>query len=393
MKKFTAILLALLLAGCAAETAAPVATSPSTAATTQPTTLPPETTEPTTVATEPPTIFEIYGPMMDSMTTEELVGQLFLARYPGHSVAVQEQQTYHLGGYILFYADFEYETPSSSKEKLDALQAGVKIPMLLAVDEEGGTVARLSGNPNFRGSRFPSPRNLFDQGGMELILETELEKCALIRDSGLNVNMAPVCDITTDPYAFMYKRSLGQSAEVTGEFIENVVALMKQEKIGSVLKHFPGYGDNADTHVGSATDQRSLEELKSCDLVPFAAGIEAGCDAILVSHTVIGCLDDQFPATLSPIVMDYLRNTMGFEGVIVTDDLRMDAIAAYYDTGEAAVQAILAGNDLLCSSQYITQYNAVLQAVQDGTIPMERVRQSVARILKWKENLGLLPTI
>ena len=390
MRKITAILLALFLAGCAAETAAPTETTQPITAPTIQTTLPEETTEPTTIATEPPTIFDIYAPMMDSMTTEELVGQLFLARYPGHTIAAQEQQNYHLGGYILFYADFEYETPSSSKEKLAALQAGVKIPMLLAVDEEGGTVARLSGNPNFRSSRFPSPRNLFDQGGTELVLETELEKCALIRDSGLNVNMAPVCDITTDPYAFMYKRSLGQSAEVTGEFIQDMVGLMKEEKIGSVLKHFPGYGNNVDTHVGTAVDNRTLEELESCDLIPFAAGIAAGCDAILVSHTVIGCLDDQFPATLSAAVMDYLRNDMGFEGVIVTDDLRMDAIAAHYDTGEAAVQAILAGNDLLCSSQYITQYEAVLQAVQDGTIPMERVRQSVARILKWKEDLGLL---
>lgn len=393
MKKLGAILLALILVGCAAETAAPTVNTQATTAPTEQTTLPPETTEPTTVATEPPTIFDIYGPMMDSMTTEELVGQLFLARYPGYHQAAADQEKYHLGGYILFYADFEYETPTSSKAKLDALQEGVKIPMLLAVDEEGGTVARLSSNPNFRSSRFPSPRSLYDQGGMELILETELEKCQLLRDSGVNVNMAPVCDITTDPYAFMYKRSLGQSPEITGEFVQNVVGLMKQEKIGSVLKHFPGYGNNVDTHVGSANDAKSLEELESVDLVPFAAGITAGCDAILVTHTIIESLDKENPATLSPAVMNYLRENMGFEGVIVTDDLRMDAIAAHYSTGDAAVQAILAGNDLLCSSQYITQYEAVLQAVLDGTIPMDQIRQSVARILKWKTDLGLIPEI
>lgn len=393
MKKFIAILLALLLCGCAAEPAAPVVATLPTVPATAPSQTTAPTTEPTTVATEPPTIFDIYAPIMDGMSTEELVGQLFLARYPGHSYAAEAQKQYNLGGYILFGSDFDGETPGSIRQKLSALQQQAAIPMLMAVDEEGGTVTRLSSREAFRAQRFPSPRNLYNQGGIELVLTAEEEKCQLLLESGLNVNMAPVCDITTSESAFMYKRSLGQSADITSDYIRQVVQLMSDRQVGSVLKHFPGYGNNDDTHIGSAIDTRTLEELEQKDLIPFAAGIEAGCGAILVSHTVIGCLDEENPATLSPAVIDYLRNTMGFEGVIITDDLQMQAITDVYDVGEAAVLAILAGNDMLCSSEYPLQYDAVLQAVQDGTIPMEQIRQSVARILKWKTDLGLIPKI
>ena len=390
MKKSVILFLALLLTGCTVVTQTP------TVAPTQATMTEAETTQetqptyaaiPSTEATVPTEPFEAQ---MDAMTTEELVGQLFLARYPGHSRAAQDLAQYHFGGYILFSADFEGESPSSISGTIQGLQDAATTPLLIAVDEEGGTVARLSGKSGFRESRFPSPRDLFDEGGIDLVLQTEQEKCDLLKSSGINVNMAPVCDITTDPNAFMYKRSLGQSAGVTGGYIRDVVTLMQDNKVGSVLKHFPGYGNNADTHIGSAVDTRTLEDLEQNDLVPFKTGIDAGCGAILVSHTVIGCLDEEYPATLSPTVIKYLREEMGFDGVIMTDDLQMDAITDVYGAGDAAVMAILAGNDLLCSSEYAVQYEAVLQAVQDGTIPMEQLKQSVSRILAWKADLGLL---
>ena len=143
---------------------------------------------------------------------------------------------------------------------------------------------------------------------MNAIQETETEKCQLLRSLGINVNMAPVCDITTNPQAFMYNRSLGQSPVITGTFVQTVVSLMADYQVGSVLKHFPGYGENADTHVGIATDSRSLEALEQHDLLPFSIGIQAGCDAILVSHTIVECLDQEVPASLSPAVHQYLRN-------------------------------------------------------------------------------------
>lgn len=333
--------------------------------------------------------FDPYA-IINTMTAEELVGQLFLARCPDGGIAETELQKYHLGGYILFGRDFEGQTPDSIRQTISSYQALSVIPMLIAVDEEGGTVCRVSSRTAFRSSRFQSPRNLYVQGGLDLILETEQEKCNLLTSLGINVNMAPVCDITTDPNAFMYSRSLGQSPQVTGQYIAAVVSAMSAGTTGSVLKHFPGYGNNTDTHTGIAVDSRALEVLESADLVPFRSGIAAGCDAILISHTVVTCLDSALPASLSPAVIGYLRNTMGFEGVIVTDDLVMDAITKQYGIGEAAVLAVLAGNDLLCSSDYAIQYNAVLDAVNAGRISLAQVKASVARILQWKHDLALI---
>jgi beta-N-acetylhexosaminidase len=224
---------------------------------------------------------------------------------------------------------------------------------------------------------------------MKLVLSTEEEKCILLKELGINVNMAPVCDITTKSSAFMYQRSLGQSPEITGDFASGVCNTMASYGIGSVLKHFPGYGNNADTHTGIAKDKRTLEELENCDLIPFAMAIENGCDAILVSHTIVQCLDPEYPASLSPAVHRYLRSEMVFGGVIVTDDLYMQAITDVYGHGEAAVLAVLAGNDLLCVTNYATQYKAVLAAVEEGRIPLEQVDLSVERILRWKYRLGL----
>lgn len=187
----------------------------------------------------------------------------------------------------------------------------------------------------------------------------------------------------------MYDRSLGQSPEVTGEFVSSAVAIMAEYRLGSVLKHFPGYGNNTDTHTGIATDSRALEALED-GLRPFAAGIEAGCGAVLVSHTIVTCLDDTLPASLSPGVHRCLREEMGFDGVIVTDDLVMQAITDRYGEGEAAVLAVLAGNDLLCVTNYALQYQAVMEAVESGRIPIDTLRAAVRRVLQWKYDLGLL---
>jgi len=199
-----------------------------------------------------------------------------------------------------------------------------------------------------------------------------------------------VADLSTNPEDFIYPRTLGRDARETADYIARVVTQMEADRMGSVLKHFPGYGDNADTHTGLAVDSRSLQELESSDLLPFAAGIEAGCGAVLVSHNIVQALDGDSPASLSPAVHQYLRDTMGFDGVVMTDDLVMEAITDRYGTGEAAVLAVQAGNDLLCSTDYAEQYSAVLSAVLDGRIDFDALNASVTRILKWKQNLGLL---
>lgn len=187
----------------------------------------------------------------------------------------------------------------------------------------------------------------------------------------------------------MYRRSLGQSQAVTGEFVTDSIQTMGRFGVAAVMKHFPGYGNNADTHTGIARDSRSLETLETEDMQPFFAGISAGGGAILVSHTIVEAIDPEYPASLSQPMNYYLRLAMNFGGVIITDDLSMDAIAAQYGTEEAAVLAVLAGNDLLCSTEFETQYSAVLKACHSGRIPEAVLNEAVERVLRWKAQMGL----
>lgn len=378
MRILAILLCFLLLTGCASE---PEESIPAIA-----TKSIPETTvliEPATT-TPPDPIREL----MDQMSLEERVGQLFLARCDGAS-AVQHVQDCHLGGFVLFGTDFENETPDSLRAKLASYQDAARIPLLIAVDEEGGTVTRISRYPAFRDASFPSPRDSYAWGGMVQALTNEEEKCQLLSSLNINVNLGPVCDISTDADAFMYQRSLGQDAATTAGYVAGTVQLMNAYNIGSVLKHFPGYGNNTDTHTGIAVDSRTLEALEGNDLIPFEAGVKANCGAIMVSHTIVEALDSEFPASLSPAVHTYLREKMGFEGVILTDDLVMQAITDQYGAGEAAVLAVLVGNDLLCSTDYVTQYEAVLAAVLDGRIDIDVLNSAVRNVLEWKMDLGL----
>ena len=382
-RRFAPILLCLLfLFGCSSSHHAEQTTIPTQTY---------ETEEPqvTTTASTQPVSFDPYA-IIETMSVESMVGQLFLGSCPGKSSAIQDITTYQPGGFVLFGSDFENETPQSLQKTLEEYQAASDIPMLLAVDEEGGSVVRVTRYPQFRNEPFPSPRSLYAQGGKESVLSAEAEKCDLLRSMGINVNLGPVCDVTTNQNSFMYSRSLGLSPQSTGSMIASMVHTMSSKGIGSVLKHFPGYGDNADTHIGSALDSRSLQQLVGNDLVPFSCGIAAGCDAIMVSHTVIAAMDDTLPASLSPNVHRYIREQMHFDGVLITDDLIMDAISGTYGDGEAAVLAILAGNDMLCTGAFQKQYPAVLDAVNSGRIQMDTLRKSVARILIWKRDLGLI---
>lgn len=327
--------------------------------------------------------------LLDTMTLEEKVGQLFFVRYPGKK-APEEEARYQFGGYILFGRDFQELTKGEVAAQVEACQKEAKIPMLMGVDEEGGTVVRVSLNPNLRETPFPSPRELFKQGGLTMVTETEAEKCQLLKELGINVNFAPVCDVSQKEDAFMYSRSLGQNAQVTGDFVRETVGVYREENVGCVLKHFPGYGENGDTHTGVVVDRRSYADFLEEDFLPFREGIRAGAGCVLVSHNVVTCVDDEKPASLSGEWHRVLREELGFAGCVITDDLVMGAIQDYCDASSAAVQAVLAGNDLLCCSDYSTQYPAVWEAVQKGEISEDRVEQSVRRVLRWKVALGLL---
>lgn len=329
---------------------------------------------------------EVY---VDSLTLEQQVAQLFFARCPDVQ-AVELAAQYDIGGYILFGRDFENQTPDSLRQTITSYQQAAATPMLIGVDEEGGTVVRVSAYPAFRAGRFQSPQSLFAEGGLERIQSDTKEKDALLSSLGINVNLAPVCDVSTSPSDFINARAFGQDAQATSDYVRTVVEQMKIDGMGMVLKHFPGYGNNVDTHTGIAQDDRPLEQFRSSDFLPFAAGIESDAQAILVCHNIVSCMDDTLPASLSPAVHKVLREELGFDGVVMTDDLVMQAITDYTGDADAAVLAVQAGNDMLISSDFVTQYNAVLSAVQNGTISKTAIRDSAVRVLRWKIQLGLI---
>ena len=327
--------------------------------------------------------------MLESMTLEEKVGQMFYVRCPDVG-AIEYVEKYHLGGFILFGRDFEGKTVDEITADIAGYQSQAKIPLLIGVDEEGGTVVRVSDNPNLRESAFPSPKTVYQDGGWEAIEATETEKADLLLSLGINVNMAPVCDITSNGDSFMYDRSFSGDVEEVCTFVTKVVGIYNQKRLGSVLKHFPGYGDNTDTHQDMSYDAKPYEDFESTDFLPFEAGIAANADAILVEHNIVASMDEDYPASLSEKVHGILRNELNFDGVIMTDDLVMEAIKKYTGTDMAAVFAAKCGNDILCCTDVEVQYPAVLEAAQSGEIPEEQINASVKRILIWKQHLGLL---
>lgn len=325
--------------------------------------------------------------LLDGMTLPQQAAQLFLTRVPADGVPFAQAP----GGYILFAGDFADKTAAEVQAMTAALQQSARVPLLVAVDEEGGGVTRVSGFEALRPEGpFSSPQQLYAQGGMEAVEADAAEKAALLQSLGINVNMAPVCDVSQDPADFIYSRTFGADAAATSMYVDRVVRAMERAKLGNVLKHFPGYGPSADTHTGSAYDGRPYEVFETQDFLPFAAGIDAGADCVLVSHNVMACVDGDSPASLSLGVHNLLREKLGFAGVVMTDDLMMEAVAARYTPGEAAVAAVLAGNDMLCTPSYEEGLAAVVEAVERGVVPATRVRESAARVLRWKLDLGLL---
>lgn len=352
---------------------------------------------------------ETVDGILSDMSLEEKVGQMFFVRCPDAG-ALEKIGQYHLGGYLLFTRDFkdaagEWLTAEAFMDKISAYQDAASIPLFIGVDEEGGTVARASRNPNLFPEKFKSPQELFAEDKWTAIGNDAIYKNRDLLSYGINVNFAPVADVSTNPEDFIYDRAFGQDAKATADYVEWVVSEAGKAavrdiqdgtldgpvyKIGCVLKHFPGYGNNVDTHTGIAIDERPYEQFLTEDFLPFQAGIKAGAGSVLVSHNVVNCMDADFPASLSPEVHRILREELNFEGVILTDDLAMDAVEDYAEDGSVAVLAILAGNDMAVTTDFETQIPLVIDAVKTGLIPQDLVDQAVGRVLGWKYDLGLL---
>lgn len=328
--------------------------------------------------------------ILADMTLEEKAGQMFMGCFYSYTPSPEQVDKYCLGGVLLFKPSFESTPKDRMTSKLTAIDEGCDIAPIVAVDEEGGDVIRVSASKYYRSKPFKSPRKLFAEGGIDAVIAETHEKNALLKEIGIDMNLAPVCDIAVKKSDYMYDRSLGQDAEITSQFAASSVETCIEDGIACSLKHFPGYGNAVDTHVRKAIDKRSLEQIMNNDILPFKAGIEAGAQTILVSHNTVTSIDKNLPASLSPAVNKLLREELGFEGIVITDDLVMGAVADYMSEGEIAVAAVKAGNDMLCSGDYDTQIKAVIKAVNSGEIDEERIDASVMRILKLKLELGIL---
>lgn len=323
------------------------------------------------------------------MTLKEKVGQVFIFRCP-ETGAVKTAEEYQPGGYCLMAANFKDKTTAQVQSMLKSYQNVSKTHMILCCDEEGGTVVRVSKYPALAATVFQSPQQVYKRSGMDGIYNDTVKKAQLLKKLGLNLNLAPVCDVSTNSSDFIYDRSFGKNAAQTANFITTSVNAYNSQNLSCTLKHFPGYGNNVDTHTGIAYDKRSYSTFTSSDFLPFTAGINAGAQCILVSHNIVSCMDAENPASLSPKVHSILRKELGFTGVIMTDDLSMDAIPDFTGGKNPSVAAFDAGNDILLSSDTAEDFNALYAAVQDGSVTEQRLNESVLRILAWKYKMGII---
>jgi len=324
---------------------------------------------------------------VNSMSKEEKVGQLFLVRY--NKSDVERFSSYSPGGYILFAKDFQNHNKETIKASLESNQSISKFPLILGVDEEGGYVTRISRYKAFRSTKFLSPKYYYEKGGISLLEQIETEKASLLKEIGINLNLAPVADVSTNSNDFIYNRTFGYDAQSTSNLIAKMVTIANNNQINSCLKHFPGYGNNKDTHTGVAVDNRSYENFVENDFKPFEAGISSGVPSILVSHNIVNSMDSELPASLSSKVIKILRDDLKFTGIIMTDDLAMDAVKSYVTDKKAATLAIKAGNDMIITSDFLNMYNEVLESVKNNEISKDTIDKAVLRILAWKYHSNL----
>ena len=323
---------------------------------------------------------------MKSLTLDEKIAQVLLVRYPDNN-GIDNLKKHQFGGYVFYAKDFNGKTKTEVKMMMDDLQNVAEIPILTTVDEEGGKVVRISSNSKLADEPFDSPSNLYTKGGFSLIRQDTIDKSALLKSLGLNLNLAPVVDVATDSNSYIYDRTLQQNTELTSEYAKTVIEASRGTGVSYTLKHFPGYGDNTDTHTGTSTDSRSYDDIFANDLPPFESGIKAGSEAVLVSHNIVTGIDGDNPASLSPSVHNLLRNQLDFTGIIIADDIDMTATSSISDT---AVKAILAGNDLIITTDYESDIRDIKNAINNGSLSESMIEKAAMRIIAWKYYKGLI---
>ncbi len=320
---------------------------------------------------------------LQTLSLDEKIGQLLLARYSNDNAI----DKFKLGGFIFYEKDFQNKSKEEVKQMISALQKKSNIPLLTAVDEEGGKVIRVSSNPKLVSTPFLSSSDLYEKGGLEAIKEDTITKSKILNELGLNVNLAPVVDVSLENKDYIYERSLKQNTSIVADYAKTVITNSKNSGVSYVLKHFPGYGNAKDTHYGAAVNNMSYEEIQKNALPPFTSGIKSEAEAILVSHVITNSIDEDNPASLSINVHNLLRDTLDFTGVIISDDLDMGAVSGIEN---AEAKALLAGNDLLIVTDYEESFDNIKNALADNLISQNLIDKCVFKIIAWKYYKGLM---
>lgn len=323
---------------------------------------------------------------LSEMTLDEKIGQILLVHYSKENLK-EAISTYKVGGFLFFEKDFKEKTTSEVINMINELQTLSNISLLTAVDEEGGEVVRISSNSNLIEKPFSSPRQLYSEGGFSLISSDTKTKSSLLENLGINVNLAPVVDVSTAATDYIYNRTIGEDTEITSKYAQTVIEASKDKSVSYVLKHFPGYSNNKDTHEGPVLDNRTYEDIESNDLPPFEAGISSGAEAVLISHNTIQSIDPDNPASLSASIHNLLRNKLNFTGIIISDDLSMKAVSSIENP---SVKALLAGNDIIITNDYKKSFNDIKRAIENNTISENLIDSIVHRIISWKYYKGLM---
>lgn len=345
--------------------------------------------------------------ILNNMSLEEKVGQLFIVSfesldstkgsyYEWRDITKKMKSTldkYHVGGVQFFSRNIE--TRDQTDKMIKDLQIASRVPLFIAVEEEGGDASLIGNNSNMGVSQFPNMEIVGDLDDKDYAYQVGETIGHDIRGLGFNLDFAPVADVQRqDENNALGSRAFGNDADKVSDMVSEVVKGLQSQYVAATLKYFPGEGDsNMDTANGAVNMDINLKTLRDIDFVPFKAGIKAGADVIMVSHSSISRVtENMVPSSLSSLVLqNILRTELGFDGVIMTDALNKKAITDYYSSGDAAVKAVKAGADILLMPEDLkVAYNSILNAVEKGTIKESRIDKSVRKILKLKLKRGII---
>ncbi|MGM9640737.1 MAG: glycoside hydrolase family 3 N-terminal domain-containing protein [Faecousia sp.] len=354
--------------------------------------------EPTTPS---PTTEELARQLLQGMTTEQQVYQLFVVTpealtgeeaclIPGAGLT-DALASMPVGGVIL--AERNILTPEQCKDLIEAMQNASGIPMFIAVNEEGGKYTEISCNSTMGVEQIPLAKDL---GDSTAAYDRNRSLAEAIRALGFNLNLSPVSDVNSNAGNIVIgERAFGSDPEQVAELAVSAANGLSEGGVIPCMKHYPGHGDVDTDALSYASAYKSLDQLLETELVPFQAGIDAGLPMIMAGY--IACPNvtgDELPAPLShALIQELLRTDLGFRGVVMTDVLLREDINRLYPDGQAAVMALEAGCDLLLMPKDLeTTAQAILAALETGELERQRLEESVLRVLELKLEYGIIPT-